>query len=178
VSSSCEEEDPRAGERRRRRERLLELLERTCGYYERYLWEPRRRRGRANTSPGAGLEEAMLREFRVGYAPSAWDRVLLASRRGGFSEQELLDAGLVQRSREQPGRVYDRFRARITFPLCDAAAACSASARGRCAPTTPKYLNSADGEVYHKREHLFGLHLARAWPPRPARSCSARATPT
>ena len=37
----------------------------------------------------------------------AWDRVLLASRRGGFSEAELLAAGLVQRSRDQPGRVYD-----------------------------------------------------------------------
>ena len=68
---------------------------------------------------GRGLEEAMLREFRVGYAPSAWDRVLLASRRGGFSEAELLAAGLVQRSRERPGSVYDRFRARIMFPLCD-----------------------------------------------------------
>ena len=51
----------------------------------------------------------MLREFRVGYAPSAWDKVLLASRRGGFSSREIYDAGLAQRS-QQTGQLYDRFR--------------------------------------------------------------------
>ena len=66
----------------------------TCG-------SPRRRRGRASTWPGAGWARRSLREFRVGYAPSAWDRVLLASRRGGFSSRELYDAGLAQRSRAE-----------------------------------------------------------------------------
>ena len=54
----------------------------------------------------------------MGYAPSAWDKVLLASRRGGFSERELRASGLAQRSQEN-GRLYDRFRARIMFPLSD-----------------------------------------------------------
>jgi DNA primase len=163
VKLELEDEDPRAGDRRRRRERLLELLERTCGYYERYLWEAEEAARAREYLAGRGLEEALLREFRVGYAPSAWDRVLLQSRRGGFSEQELLDAGLVQRSREQPGRVYDRFRARITFPLCDRRGrVLGFGARAMRADDPAKYLNSADGEVFHKREHLFGLHLARA----------------
>ena len=48
---------------------------------------------RASTWPGAGSSEETLREFRVGYAPSAWDAVLLASRAGGFTERELYDAG-------------------------------------------------------------------------------------
>ena len=54
---------------------------------------PARPRARASTWRGRGLGEAILREFRVGYAPSAWDRVLLASRRGGFTEAELLRDG-------------------------------------------------------------------------------------
>jgi DNA primase len=163
VKLELEDEDPRAGDRRRRRERLIELLERTSGYYERYLWESEEASRAREYLAGRGLEEALLREFRVGYAPSAWDRVLLQSRRGGFSEQELLDAGLVQRSREQPGRVYDRFRARITFPLCDRRGrVLGFGARAMRADDPAKYLNSADGEVFHKREHLFGLHLARA----------------
>jgi DNA primase len=163
VKLELEDEDPRASEGRRRRERLLELLERTCGYFERYLWESDEAARAREYLAGRGLEQALLAEFRVGYAPSAWDRVLLASRRGGFSERELLDAGLVQRSRDQPGRVYDRFRARITFPLCDRRGrVLGFGARAMRAEDAAKYLNSADGEVFHKREHLFGEHLARA----------------
>ena len=112
---------------------------------------------------GRGLEEAVLREFRVGFAPSAWDRVLSASRRAGFSEAELLAAGLVQRSRDRPGSVYDRFRRRITFPLCDQRGhVLGFGARAMSADQQPKYVNSADGAVYHKGRHLFGTHLARA----------------
>jgi DNA primase len=89
--------------------------------------------------------------------------VLLASRRGGFSEQELLDAGLVQRSSDQAGRVYDRFRARITFPLSDGRGrVVGFGARAMRAKDPAKYLNSAEGQVFHKREQLFGLHLARS----------------
>ena len=59
----------------------------------------RPRRGtRATYLAGRGLEERVLREFRVGYAPSAWDKVMVASMRAGFTEAELLAAGLGQRS--------------------------------------------------------------------------------
>ena len=69
---------------------------------------------------GRGLREETLREFRVGYAPSAWDRILTASRNAGYSEEELLAVGLVQRSKSRPGQVFDRFRERIMFPSADA----------------------------------------------------------
>ncbi|MGA2471411.1 MAG: DNA primase [Solirubrobacteraceae bacterium] len=162
VTLELEEEDPGAAERRRRRERLLELLERTCAYYERYLWEAKEAGGAREYLLGRGLDQAMLREFRVGYAPSAWDRVLLASRRGGFSEAELIAVGLAQRSRDQPGRIYDRFRARITFPLCDKRGhVLGFGARAMRDGDQAKYLNTADGEIYHKGQHLFGAHLAR-----------------
>jgi DNA primase len=163
VTLELAEEDPQAAARRQRRERLLELLERTCGYYERYLWESDEAAKAREYLAARGLDEAVLRRFRVGYAPSAWDRVLLASRRGGFSEQELLDAGLVQRSSDQPGRVYDRFRARISFPLSDGRGrVLGFGARAMRAEDPAKYLNSAESQLFHKREQLFGLHLARA----------------
>jgi DNA primase len=163
VTLEREEEDPRAAEARRRVERLLSLLDRTCSYYERVLWDdPEGARARAYLA-GRGLEESILREFRVGFAPSAWDRVLMASRRSGFSEAELLAAGLVQRSEDRPGSVYDRFRRRITFPLCDKRGrVLGFGARTMSSEDRAKYLNSADGEVYHKGRHLFGTHLARA----------------
>ena len=163
VTLEREQEDPRAAEARRREARLHELLDRTCSYYERVLWEHQEGARAREYLAGRGLEESVLREFRVGFAPSAWDRVLLASRRSGFSEAELLAAGLVQRSEDRPGSVYDRFRRRITFPLCDKRGrVLGFGARSLSSEERAKYLNSADGEVYHKGRHLFGTHLARA----------------
>jgi DNA primase len=163
VTLELAEEDPRAADARRRQTRLLELLERTCAYYERVLWEHSEGARAREYLAGRGLEEAILREFRVGFAPSAWDRVLLGSRRSGFSEAELLAEGVVQRSRDRPGSVYDRFRRRITFPLCDQRGhVLGFGARAMGSDQQPKYVNSADGAVYHKGRHLFGTHLARS----------------
>ena len=162
VELELEQEDPREAERRRRRERLLELLARTAGYYERYLWESSEAARAREYLAGRGLGEQILREFRVGYAPSAWDRVLSASRSGGFSEQELHTTGLVQRSKEN-GRPYDRFRSRIMFPLADVRGrVLGFGARATREEQRPKYLNTSENEVYHKGRNLFGADLARA----------------
>jgi DNA primase len=162
VELQREQEDPREQERRRRRERLLELLKRTAAYYERYLWESSEARRAREYLEGRGLAEETLRQFRVGYAPSAWDRVLLASRRGGFSEQELYATGLAQRSK-QNGQPYDRFRGRIMFPLTDVRGrVLGFGARAMREEQKPKYLNTSDNDVYHKGLHLYGADLARA----------------
>ncbi len=118
VALELEDEDPAAAERRQRSERLLELLERTATYYVRQLWESREAERAREYLAGRGLQEATLREFRVGYAPSAWDTVLNASRRAGFGNRELYDAGLAQKS-DKSGRIYDRFRSQVIFPLAD-----------------------------------------------------------
>jgi DNA primase len=159
------EEDPRAAERRARRDRLLALLERTAAYYVRVLWESAEAEGAREYLLGRGLREPTLREFRVGYAPSGWDKVLLASRRAGYSEEELRAAGLVQRSKE--GRVYDAFRGRITFPLCDRRGrvlgfGARAMTRGPEPTRVPKYVNSREGELFTKGELVYAYDLARA----------------
>jgi DNA primase len=162
VELERERKDPRAEERRRRSERLLELLKRTAGYYERYLWESGEAAKAREYLQGRGLGEEALREFKVGFAPSAWDRVLLASRRGGFSEQELYATGLAQRSK-QNGQPYDRFRGRIMFPLTDVRGrVLGFGARAMREDQQPKYLNTSDNDVYHKGLHLYGSNLARA----------------
>jgi DNA primase len=162
VELELEEEDPKQAEHRRRRERLLELLTRTAAYYERCLWEAEEAKAAREYLESRGLGEEILREFHVGYSPSAWDRVLLASRRGGFSEQELYATGLAQRSKEN-GRPYDRFRGRIMFPLADVRGrVLGFGARAMRDEQKPKYLNTSDNDVYHKGEHLYGADLARA----------------
>jgi len=163
VELEREAEDPREAESRRRRERLLGLLGRTSGYYERCLWESPEAGLAREYLERRGLREETLRAFRVGYAPSAWDRVLSASRRAGYSEQELYATGLVQRSASERGRVYDRFRARIMFPLADTRGrVLGFGARALREEQKPKYLNTSDNDVYHKGRHLYGADLARA----------------
>ena len=163
IELQVEREDEQEAEQRRRRERLHELLSRTCAYYERYLWESdEATQARHYLLQERGLSEQALRAYRVGYAPSAWDKVLLASRRGGFSERELYATGLAQRSQEN-GRMYDRFRGRIMFPLTDVRGrVLGFGARAMRSEQKPKYLNTSDNEVYHKGRHLYGADLARA----------------
>ena len=163
VELQTEDEDPQASQRRQRRERLQSLLARAAAYYARYLWEAREALPAREYLLGRGLREETLQTFRVGYAPSAWDRILTASRRAGFSDEELLAVGLAQRSQNRPGQVYDRFRERIMFPSTDARGnVIGFGARAMRDNQRPKYLNTAEGELYHKRRVLFGLDRARA----------------
>jgi DNA primase len=156
------EEDPATAERRRERERLLELLERTATFYVRYLWDSGEAAPAREYLASRGLDEAVLREFRVGYAPSAYDTLLRSVRKAGFSNREVYDAGLAQRAKGE-GMLYDRFRRRIMFPLCDMRGrVLGFGARALGADQKPKYLNSAEGIVYHKGRNLFGADIARA----------------
>lgn len=163
VELQTEREDPEAAQKRQRRERLHQLLGRAATYYARYLWDAREAEPAREYLQSRGLREETLREFHVGYAPSAWDRMLTASRRAGFGEEDLLATGLAQRSKTNPGRIYDRFRERIMFPSMDARGnVLGFGARAMRENQQPKYLNTAEGELYHKREVLFGIDRARA----------------
>src|SRR4051812_2921232 len=160
VELKQEQEDPEAEQRRRRRERLLSLVERATGYYERILWDsPAAAKARAYLAE-RGLANDVLRTFRVGYAPSAWDKLLMAAQREGYSHEELAAAGLGTRGRN--GGFYDRFRARIMFPLADPRGkVLGFGARAMRDDQGPKYVNTSENELYHKGRQLFGIDHAR-----------------
>src|SRR4051795_6922003 len=165
VELELEDEDPAAAEKRQREGRLLELLERTATYYVRQLWESREaERARAYLRE-RGLQEQTLREFRVGYAPSAWDTVLKASMRAGYKAQELDAAGLLA-ANAKSGRKYDRFRSQVIFPLADPRGRVRGFAGRTLVPDEerrgPKYVNSPEGDLFQKRRQLFGADVARA----------------
>jgi DNA primase len=170
VQLHTEQEDPAAVSRRARRDRLHALLDRAASYYARYLADAAEAAPAREYLAGRGFSRETLEAFRVGYAPSAWDRILLASRQAGFTEEELLAVGLAQRSRTNPGRVYDRFRERIMFPTADERGrVLGFGARAMRDNQPPKYLNTSDGELYHKRAVLFGVDRARPAAARAAR---------
>jgi DNA primase len=161
VELTLEDEDPQAAERRKARERLLELLERATVFYERYLWDSGEAEPARTYLFDRGFTEETLRTFRVGYAPSAWDKLLMVGRRSGYGNRELYDAGLMVRKKGD-GPIYDRFRRRIMFPLSDPRGrVLGFGARALGADQQPKYLNSPDGDIFHKGDMVFGAHLAR-----------------
>jgi DNA primase len=168
VRVEREADDPRAEERRRRRERLHALLERASRFYSTYLRESAEAEPARQYLASRALSEEVLTEFRVGYSPSAWDRMLVGARQNGFSEEELVAAGLAQRGRS--GGLYDRFRGRIMFPLADSRGkVLGFGARQMGEGRGPKYLNTSENDLYHKGRQLFGIDVARKEAMRTAR---------
>lgn len=161
VEIEREQEDPRAEARRQQRRRLEQLLERVAAYYASYLWEaPEAAKAREYLAE-RGLAEGTLREFGVGYAPSAWDKILVRGQQAGFSARELHDVGLVQSNRE--GRDYDRFRSRIMFPIRDRRGrTLGFGGRAMRSEQGAKYVNTAETDFFHKSQLLYGVDKAKA----------------
>jgi DNA primase len=161
VELKREREDPAEEERRRRRGRLLALLERTTAFYEKYLWGSEDAAAARDYLAGRGLSEETLRAYRVGWAPTGWDKLLTGAQRDGFSFDELIAAGLAQPKRSGKGGV-DRFRERIMFPLADARGrVLGFGARTMRVDEPAKYINTSENEIYHKGRQLFGVDKAR-----------------
>jgi DNA primase len=158
VQIEYEETSPQQDARRRRRERLLELLDAAASFYERYLWESQAGSLARDYLAGRGLGEHVCREYRLGLALGGTTLTRKALERN-FTREELVAAGLVNR------RGNDYFSGRLLFPLGDA--------RGRVLgfqarklreddPLRAKYVNSPEGELFRKGDLLYGLDRARA----------------
>jgi DNA primase len=158
VEIEYEETTPQQDARRRRRERLLELLDAAASFYERYLWDSQAGSLARDYLAGRGLGEDVCREYRLGLALGGTTLTRKAIERG-FTREELVAAGLINR------RGNDYFSRRLVFPLADA--------RGRVLgfqarklheddPLRAKYVNSPEGELFRKGDLLYGLDHARA----------------
>ena len=158
VPLEYEDSSPAADAARRRLERMRAVLEQAAVFYERHLWDGAAGEPVRAYLAGRGLEEPICREFRLGLSPGG-DSLVRKAREKGFTQAELAAAGLVSR------RGGDYFANRLMFPLADA--------RGRVVgfqarklraddPLRGKYVNSPEGELFHKSAILYGLHLARA----------------
>ena len=107
---------------------------------------------------GRGIDNEAIDRWQLGYAPGAWEALTLALRQEGFSEDLLLEAGVAGRSRH--GRLYDRMRSRVIFPIHDEHGAPGGVAGRLLSGDGPKYLNTPETALYQKRSLLYGLHLA------------------
>ena len=104
-----------------------------------------------------GLDRDAIARFGIGYAPSGGD-LLLRHLRPKYQERALVDSGLI--SRDQSGRLFDRFRRRITFPISNESSKIVAFGARALGDDQPKYLNSPETPIYSKSNVLY--HLDRA----------------
>lgn len=107
-----------------------------------------------------GFDKAAAEMFAIGYAPKGWNGLRDHLRSKAFSDEEMINAGLV--SNGDKG-VYDRFRGRLIWPIHDVTGqTIGFGARKLYADDQgPKYLNTSDTAVYHKSQVLYGLDLAK-----------------
>jgi DNA primase len=112
-----------------------------------------------------GIDRHVAKNWRLGYAPDSWDAFLKWGLGRGYSRGELLQSGLVKlRDEERPqSDVYDRFRGRIMFPICNDVGEVIAFS-GRLLQSdaeAAKYVNSPETPLFRKGRVLFGLHKTK-----------------
>ena len=115
---------------------------------------------------GRGIDKHVAKNWQLGFAPDAWDGFLKWALEREYSREQLLQSGLVKpRDDERPRstEVYDRFRGRIMFPICnDVGEVIAFSGRLLEAdPQAAKYLNSPETPLFRKGRVLFGLHKTK-----------------
>ncbi len=105
-----------------------------------------------------GLDKEAVTRFGIGYAPSGGDE-LLRHLKSKYNEKLLVESGLISRE-QQGGRLFDRFRRRITFPISNESGKIVAFGCRALGDDQPKYLNSPETPIYSKSNVLY--HLDRA----------------
>ena len=142
----------------RRRQRILELNREAARWFYQTLSTP------AGAAVAAYLDKRQITRktavsFGLGAAPDSWDSLLTAMIRKGYSKEELLAAGLVVQNKQ--GRLYDKFRNRLMFPVIDVRGDVVAFGGRVLDKSEPKYMNTQETIVYSKRRNLYGINLAK-----------------
>src|SRR5256884_1034591 len=158
VQIEYEETAPQQDARRRRRERLLELLDAAASFYERYLWDSQAGSLARDYLAGRGLGEEVCREYRLGLALGGTTLTRKALERG-FTREELVAAGLINR------RGNDYFFGRLLFPPAEPPGRVlrfQARKLPEDEPPKAQYVNSPEGELFRQGGLLYRLDRARA----------------
>ena len=146
-----------------KKDRLYEAMARAEALYTAELTLGKEVPGTAYAyAKSRGLTDETIAQWGLGYAPEAWRAVLEKLTEAGFTNQELIAAGLVKEADEKKGTFYDRFRNRLMFPIRDSAGRTVAFTGRALDPNDQaKYLNSPETDLYRKSEILFGMDKAK-----------------
>ena len=154
-------EDEQYQSRYHQQERLWALHKEAARFFHSQLYAPVGKDA-LNYALGRGMPKSTLTTFGIGYAPDSWDSMVKAMRAKGYTDQELIDSGLVTKSQKN-GNLFDRFRDRLMFPIIDVRGNVIGFG-GRIMKNdkdAAKYLNSPETMIFNKRKNLFALNLAK-----------------
>ena len=142
----------------RQRKRLLQLNKEAARWYYDILLSDEGKAVREYLDKRR-ISKKVAVNFGMGAAPNAWDRLLQEMTHRGYSKQELLAAGLIVANKN--GGFYDKFRNRLMLPVIDHRGDVVGFGSRVIDNSEPKYMNTTETPVYHKRNVLYGLHLAK-----------------
>ncbi len=151
------ERSPEERRENQQRSALVEMHREAAAFFERQLQEAADGKVAAAYLEDRGLDRAVMTRFGLGFAPSSGD-ALVRHLKSKYPEKLLETAGLF--SRNEGGRLYDRFRRRIMFPISNEAGKIIAFGGRAMGDDQPKYLNSPETPIYSKSNVLY--HLDRA----------------
>jgi DNA primase len=150
---------PGRAEREQSHKPLYALMEQVAGYYKQQL-RTHPQAGRAvDYLKGRGLTGEIAKRFGLGYAPPGWNNLL--DTLGETEEHQALLQQTGMLVENESGRVYDRFRDRVVFPIRDQRGRVIAFGGRVLGDDKPKYLNSPETEIFHKGRELYGLYEAK-----------------
>ena len=154
-----EESGPGEASRQDTQRPLFDQLEQATRFYEHSLRKHPDAKRAVKYLKSRGLSGEIAKAFRVGFAPPGWDNLIVAVGNSEEKQQLLMTTGMLVKN--DKGRVYDRFRDRIIFPIVDARGRVIAFGGRVLGDDKPKYLNSPETPVFHKSRELYGLYQAR-----------------
>lgn len=133
-------------------------------FFEKQLWESNDGKKVLDYLHRRGLKDATIREFKIGFAPDSYDSLYPLLLKKGIHQSVLIKSGLVSAKNLAADQVYDKYRARLIFPIFDYLGnICGFGGRTLKAEQMPKYLNSAENVIYNKSKILYGLSFAKKY---------------
>jgi len=156
-SSASQQEDRRRKEKQAQQQRAMQLA---SDFYQKLLQQPEGQVGLSYLKEKRSLSEEVIQAFALGGAPDAWDALKNHLTQAGITEAQQLELGLLAQ-KEETGRVYDRFRNRVMFPIRNVQGQVIAFGGRVLDDSKPKYLNSPETPLFHKSQELYGLYEVR-----------------
>ncbi len=144
---------------------LLKLHSEATAWFQENLLKREAAKPARDYLKARGIDRQIVGHWQIGYAPDSWDSFLKWALDQGYRRGQLLQSGLVKLRDETrtDGEVYDRFRGRIMFPICnDVGEVVAFSGRVLASDAeTAKYLNSPETPLFRKGNILYGLHKTK-----------------
>lgn len=106
------------------------------------------------------IDNEIITRFGVGYATAKWDDLLLYLTKLGYKDTDIEKVGLIKKS-QKTGRYYDVLRNRIIFPIINVKKQVIGFGARILEGEGPKYINSSESMIYHKKDNLYGINIAR-----------------